>query len=76
MDFYSKLVLTVIAAALCGLCLQNAGVLPANADNNSVSKVQICGLDEQGNTSCAGVSNPFGTTFPTMQGSLFSKSRQ
>ena len=46
MDRYTKAVLTVIAAALTAIVLQNAGVVSARAqEQNAIMKVQICQPD-------------------------------
>ena len=42
MDAYTKAVLTVIAAALCAIVLQNAGVGSAVAQNRVPAPVTIC----------------------------------
>jgi hypothetical protein len=51
-DHYTKAVLTVIAAALVGLLVQNS-IFSAQAQSSRPTKVVIC--DETG-LSCAGVS--------------------
>ncbi len=42
MDAYTKAVLTVIAAALCAIALQNAGIGSAVAQNRVPAPVTIC----------------------------------
>jgi hypothetical protein len=56
MDRYTKAVLTVIAAALTTIVLQNAGVVSARAqEQNAILKVQICQPDKDGTPECANV---------------------
>ena len=56
MDRYTKAVLTVIAAALTTIVLQNAGVVSARAqEQNAIMKVQICQPDKDGTPECANV---------------------
>jgi hypothetical protein len=55
MDMYMKVVFTVIAIALSGICLQHTGVLPALAQQQgALPKVQLCGYDTQ---YCVGVNS-------------------
>ncbi len=57
-DLYTKSVLTIIAAALVGLLVQNS-TRAANAEQNNIARVQICGFDPYGSDAfnCANVIN-------------------
>ena len=52
-DFYTKAVLTVIAAALVALVIQN-GIRTSKAQPDQLTKIQIC--DDRGRLICATVS--------------------
>jgi hypothetical protein len=58
MDIYTKIVLTVIAAALSALAVEN-GTGAARAAGDTPMKVVIC--DPKDPTICAGVSNAHGS---------------
>ena len=59
-DTYSKIMLTIIAAALCVIAFQNMNVVkPAFAAGNQVHKIALCRAD---GTLCAGVRGVWGNT--------------
>jgi hypothetical protein len=61
MDRYTKVVLTVIAAALSAIVFQNSGAIPAIAQGNQQPvKVVICNYD---GTKCATTSGNGGEAF-------------
>jgi hypothetical protein len=53
MDWYTKSILTVIAAALSTIAIQNSGIIPAYAQEPQPMKVQVC----HWNGTCASVNN-------------------
>ena len=55
MDLYTKLVLTVIAAALSALVWQNFGAAPARAETPTITHVAIC--DSENFKRCVGIND-------------------
>lgn len=57
MDFYTKIVLTVIAGALSVIALQNFGAIPARAQAPApgVSKVALCDITHA--SRCVGITD-------------------